>query len=279
MYAASASSVAPSSRQPASCFRPPCSSPQDSSSAIPSFHLQNPSCLSHHHRAAPRPTPTPTRPRQATPSTARASPKGATTSLSTWSRPRTVEVGEGRPTSCRCSWSSSRSAAPSSPLPLFAHDSDADAKFDSSRALRTSTSRLGPRPSRPSSRPSPSSGPSSRNSPRWWQSNARPSSGSMQTQPTSQSEGLTSLPGSLRPRLTEAPSTAFQPLPSNVSGAQRELLKYYASVSSNRMLMVKIFGVLIIFVRAPRSPPSPLTRSRLTADSLLAQFLLFILVT
>jgi hypothetical protein len=32
---------------------------------------------------------------------------------------------------------------------------------------------------------------------------------------------------------------------SNVSGAQRELLKYYASVSSNRMLMVKIFGVLI----------------------------------
>ncbi|KAL7414225.1 t-SNARE [Mrakia frigida] len=33
----------------------------------------------------------------------------------------------------------------------------------------------------------------------------------------------------------------------NVSGAQRELLKYYASVSSNRWLMVKIFGVLIIF--------------------------------
>lgn len=41
---------------------------------------------------------------------------------------------------------------------------------------------------------------------------------------------------------------------SNVSGAQRELLKYYASVSSNRWLMVKIFGVLIIFV-------SRLTRS------------------
>ncbi|ADV24543.1 syntaxin 5 [Cryptococcus gattii Ru294] len=33
----------------------------------------------------------------------------------------------------------------------------------------------------------------------------------------------------------------------NVSGAQRELLKYYASVSSNRWLMLKIFGVLIIF--------------------------------
>ncbi|PWN34791.1 t-SNARE [Meira miltonrushii] len=33
----------------------------------------------------------------------------------------------------------------------------------------------------------------------------------------------------------------------NVSGAQRELLKYYASVSSNRWLMLKIFGVLIVF--------------------------------
>ncbi|KAL1407282.1 Integral membrane protein SED5 [Vanrija albida] len=33
----------------------------------------------------------------------------------------------------------------------------------------------------------------------------------------------------------------------NVSGAQRELLKYYASISSNRWLMLKIFGVLIIF--------------------------------
>jgi len=29
----------------------------------------------------------------------------------------------------------------------------------------------------------------------------------------------------------------------NVSGAQRELLRYYASVSSNRWLMLKIFGV------------------------------------
>jgi len=35
---------------------------------------------------------------------------------------------------------------------------------------------------------------------------------------------------------------------SNVSGAQRELLKYYASISSNRWLMLKIFGVLIITV-------------------------------
>lgn len=37
----------------------------------------------------------------------------------------------------------------------------------------------------------------------------------------------------------------------NVSGAQRELLKYYASISSNRWLMLKIFGVLIIFVSLP----------------------------
>ncbi len=38
---------------------------------------------------------------------------------------------------------------------------------------------------------------------------------------------------------------------SNVTGAQRELLKYYASVTSNRWLMLKIFGVLIIFVSCP----------------------------
>lgn len=34
----------------------------------------------------------------------------------------------------------------------------------------------------------------------------------------------------------------------NVSGAQRELLKYYASISSNRWLMLKVFGVIIVFV-------------------------------
>src|SRR4051794_36204978 len=34
----------------------------------------------------------------------------------------------------------------------------------------------------------------------------------------------------------------------NVSGAQRELMKYYASISSNRWLMLKVFGVLIVFV-------------------------------
>lgn len=43
---------------------------------------------------------------------------------------------------------------------------------------------------------------------------------------------------------------------SNVSGAQRELLKYYASISSNRWLMLKVFGVLIVFV----SPPLPFLR-------------------
>lgn len=35
----------------------------------------------------------------------------------------------------------------------------------------------------------------------------------------------------------------------NVQGAQRELLKYYASISSNRWLMMKVFGVIIVFVR------------------------------
>ncbi|EGW34786.1 uncharacterized protein SPAPADRAFT_145250 [Spathaspora passalidarum NRRL Y-27907] len=33
----------------------------------------------------------------------------------------------------------------------------------------------------------------------------------------------------------------------NISGAQRELLKYYANITSNRWLFLKIFGVLIIF--------------------------------
>ncbi|KAH8920411.1 t-SNARE [Atractiella rhizophila] len=33
----------------------------------------------------------------------------------------------------------------------------------------------------------------------------------------------------------------------NVEGAQRELLKYYASISSNRWLMLKVMGVIIIF--------------------------------
>jgi syntaxin 5 len=61
----------------------------------------------------------------------------------------------------------------------------------------------------------------------------------------------------------------------NVSGAQRELLKYYASISSNRWLMMKVFGVLIVFVSAALSVAmkgsGKLTRSR--------QFLIFILVS
>lgn len=35
---------------------------------------------------------------------------------------------------------------------------------------------------------------------------------------------------------------------SNVEGAQRELLKYFSSMGSNRWLMLKVFGVLIVFV-------------------------------
>lgn len=37
----------------------------------------------------------------------------------------------------------------------------------------------------------------------------------------------------------------------NISGAQRELLKYYASISSNRWLMIKVFGAIIVMVRFP----------------------------
>lgn len=33
----------------------------------------------------------------------------------------------------------------------------------------------------------------------------------------------------------------------NVMGAQRELLKYYANISSNRWLMIKIFATIIFF--------------------------------
>lgn len=33
----------------------------------------------------------------------------------------------------------------------------------------------------------------------------------------------------------------------NVSGAQREIMKYYARISSNRWLMVKVFGIVIAF--------------------------------
>ena len=33
----------------------------------------------------------------------------------------------------------------------------------------------------------------------------------------------------------------------NVMGAQRELLKYYTNISSNRWLMIKIFATIILF--------------------------------
>ena len=39
-----------------------------------------------------------------------------------------------------------------------------------------------------------------------------------------------------------------QDIASNVDSGHRELLKYYASISSNRWLMLKVFGVLIVFV-------------------------------
>ena len=59
----------------------------------------------------------------------------------------------------------------------------------------------------------------------------------------------------------------------NVSGAQRELLKYYASISNNRWLMMKVFGVLIVFVSLfsplaslPRSVPQLIQFCELVAD-------------
>ena len=59
----------------------------------------------------------------------------------------------------------------------------------------------------------------------------------------------------------------------NVGGAQRELLKYYASISSNRWLMLKVFGVLIVFVSVLLRTPH--------RDTLIPrrQFLIFILVS
>jgi syntaxin 5 len=60
---------------------------------------------------------------------------------------------------------------------------------------------------------------------------------------------------------------------SNVGGAQRELLKYYASISNNRWLMLKVFGVLVVFVRCP------LPFLVVGADPLARQFLIFILVS
>jgi syntaxin 5 len=58
---------------------------------------------------------------------------------------------------------------------------------------------------------------------------------------------------------------------SNIGGAQRELLKYYASISSNRWLMLKVFGVLIVFVSFFAMTTATI------AD--LFQFLLFVLVS
>ena len=59
----------------------------------------------------------------------------------------------------------------------------------------------------------------------------------------------------------------------NVSGAQRELLKYYASVSSNRWLMLKIFGV-----SGCKEGATPCADS-FPSQVLIVFFLLFILVS
>ena len=46
----------------------------------------------------------------------------------------------------------------------------------------------------------------------------------------------------------------------HVEGARRELLKYYASMSNNRWLMLKIFGVLIVFFLGTYARAQPLTQ-------------------
>ncbi|KZP25407.1 t-SNARE [Athelia psychrophila] len=45
----------------------------------------------------------------------------------------------------------------------------------------------------------------------------------------------------------------------NVGGAQRELMKYYSSISSNRWLMLKVFGVLIVFNQAMHRTAVPIS--------------------
>jgi syntaxin 5 len=64
---------------------------------------------------------------------------------------------------------------------------------------------------------------------------------------------------------------------SNVSGAQRELLKYYASISSNRWLMLKVFGVLIVFVS--ETPLFVVFCGKAKEADARLQFLVFILVS
>jgi len=66
----------------------------------------------------------------------------------------------------------------------------------------------------------------------------------------------------------------------NVGGAQRELLKYYASVSSNRWLMLKIFGVSCNFEEVDTMCSTLIHSSvLLSLQVLIVFFLLFILVS
>lgn len=59
----------------------------------------------------------------------------------------------------------------------------------------------------------------------------------------------------------------------NVSGAQNELLRYYSSVSSNRSLMLKIFGVCCL------SSVLSMGSDSIALQVLIIFFLLFILVS
>jgi len=59
---------------------------------------------------------------------------------------------------------------------------------------------------------------------------------------------------------------------SNVEGGQRELLKVLARVSNSRWLMLKIFGILIVFV-------SLVNISSIDSYFICSKFLVFILVS
>lgn len=59
----------------------------------------------------------------------------------------------------------------------------------------------------------------------------------------------------------------------NVEGGQRELLKVLARVSNSRWLMLKIFGILIVFVSVILICPP------IDSNSIRLKFLVFILVS
>jgi hypothetical protein len=64
----------------------------------------------------------------------------------------------------------------------------------------------------------------------------------------------------------------------NISGAQRELLKYYASISSNRWLMIKVFGALIVVVSSVSAILCLSRRRRVLTTNVCSSYCLFSLI-